>query len=90
MSTTLAPWKVLPHRPLTLTAIDDRLSLSLDDFPELPGSDKPILVEEPDAVADQLLAWSEVSDLHSLRVGIDVPVVDELPGEWQQPSEPLF
>jgi len=92
MTTSLETWKVLPHAPLA--AVDDlSLSLSLDDLPDLPGSREPLmLADEPHPLAEQLLAWSEAADLRRVRVsppGAD-PIVDELYGEWQQPSEPLF
>ncbi len=79
MSTSLAYRPASPHPFTSLTAVDDRLALSLDDFPELSG-----------ALPEQILAWSEADELRSIHVALDDPKVDELPGEWQQPSEPLF
>jgi hypothetical protein len=90
MSLSLESWKVLPHGPLT--AIDDRLSqsLSLDDLPDLPGTRETLLADEPNLLADQLVILSELSDLRATPLLLDDPIVVELPGEWQQPSEPLF
>ena len=90
MSSPLESWKVLPHGPLT--AVDDHLSmsLSLDDLPDLPGTRERLLADEPNPLAEQLVIWSELSDLRVAPLLLDDPVVVELPGEWQQPSEPLF
>lgn len=90
MSPPLESWKAQPHGPLT--AVDDHLSqsLSLDDLPDLPGSHEPLLAEEPNPLADELLVWSELSDLRGTSLLLDDPVVVELHGEWQQPSEPLL
>ena len=90
MSLPLESWSVLPHGPLT--AIDDRLSLSLslDDLPDLPGTREALLADDSNALADQLLMLSELSDLRVTPLLLDDPTVVELPGEWQQPSEPLF
>ena len=79
MSTQLAHRHASPYAFASLTAVDDRLSLSLDDFPDLAGT-----------LPDQLLAWSDADDLRSVHVALDDPKVEELPGEWQQPSEPLL
>ncbi len=90
MTTSLAIRPASPHGHASLTAVDDQLSLSLDDFPDLPGS-RPLLADD-DAIplADQLLAWSEADELRSIHDALQDPIVRELPGEWQQPSEPLF
>ena len=90
MSLPLEPWKVLPHGPLT--AVDDHLSqsLSLDDLPDLPGTRERLLADALNPLADQLVMWSEMSDLRVAPLLLDDPIVVELPGEWQQPSEPLF
>jgi hypothetical protein len=81
----------LPHGPLT--AVDDRLSisLSLSDLPDLPGAREAASGDDSPLV-EQLLSLSELSDLRPPRLLLedDDPVVIELPGEWQQPSEPLF
>jgi hypothetical protein len=90
MSMPLESWKVLPHGPLT--AIDDRLSqsLSLADLPDLPGAREALLADEPDLLADQLVMLSELSALRASPLLLDDPIVEELPGEWPRPSEPLF
>lgn len=93
MSTSLVHRNTSPYGLPSLTAVDDRLSLSLDDFPDLPGSHAR---HDDDAMplADQLLAWSEADELRQIHVALDDPAVSELPGglpgEWQHPSEPLF
>ena len=79
MSTSLASRPASPHPFTSLTAVDDRLSLSLDDFPDLT-----------ELLPSQLVSWSEADELRSIHVALDDPEVEELPGEWQQPSEPLF
>ena len=78
MSTSLASREPLPHG----------LAMSLDDFPDLPGS-QPLRDDDALPMSD-LLAWSEADDLRQLHVDPTDPIVNELPGEWQQPSEPLF
>jgi hypothetical protein len=90
MSLPLESWKVLPNGPLT--AVDDHLSqsLSLDDLPDLPGTRERLLADALNPLADQLVMWSELSDLRVAPLLLDDPIVVELPGEWQQPSEPLF
>jgi hypothetical protein len=89
MSTFLASRPPAPTRLASLTALDDGLSLSLDDFPDLPGSG-PLPDEDTVPLAEPLLAWSAADDLRRIHVSLDDPIVNELPGEWQQPSEPLF
>ena len=88
MSTPLACRNTSPLAPPSLTAVDDRLSLSLDDFPDLPGSH----TRHDDAMplAEELLAWSQADELRAIHLALDDPAVHEMPGEWQQPSEPLF
>lgn len=89
MSTSLASRQPSPHGLASLTAVDDRLAMSLDDFPALPGS-QPMRDDDTLPMADQLLAWSEADDLRHIHIALADPVVSELPGEWQQPSEPLL
>ena len=79
MSTSLAYRPAPPHAFASLTSVEDRLSLSLDDFPDLTGT-----------LPEQILAWSEADDLRGIHVALADPSVSELPGEWQQPSEPLL
>ncbi len=79
MSTSLAYRPAPPHAFVSLTSVDDCVSLSLDDFPDLTGT-----------LPEQILAWSEADDLRSIHVALADPDVIELPGEWQQPSDPLL
>jgi len=91
MTSLVQSWKVLPNGPLT--AVDDRLSmsLSLDDLPDLPGAREAAMSDAPAPLPGELLEWSEDAELRDIHFSCDDPIVIEYPtGEWQQPSEPLF
>ncbi len=59
------------------------------DEPHIPGVRRLAMVKDANALADQLLAWSEIGDLHCILVSHGEPIVDDPRGELRRLSESL-
>jgi len=59
------------------------------DEPHIPGVRKLAMIKDSNALADQLLAWSQISDLHCILVSHGEPIVDDPSGELRRLSESL-
>ncbi|MDP9123806.1 MAG: DUF4336 domain-containing protein [Pseudomonadota bacterium] len=59
------------------------------DEPNIPGVRRLAMVKDSNALADQLLAWSEIGDLHCILVSHGEPIVDDPRGELRRLSESL-
>jgi hypothetical protein len=59
------------------------------DEPNIPGVRRLTMVKDSTALADQLLAWSEIADLHCILVSHGDPIVDDPRGELRRLSESL-
>lgn len=59
------------------------------DEPNIPGVRRLAMVKDANALADQLLAWSEIADLHCILVSHGEPIVDDPRGELRRLSESL-
>jgi hypothetical protein len=54
------------------------------DEPHIPGVRRLAMVKDSNALADQLLAWSEISDLHCILVSHGEPIVEDPRGELRR------
>lgn len=54
------------------------------DEPHIPGVRRLAMVKDSAALADQLLAWSEIDDLHCILVSHGDPIVDGPRGELRR------
>ena len=54
------------------------------DEPNIPGVRRLAMVKDSNALADQLLAWSEISDLHCILVSHGEPIVEDPRGELRR------
>ena len=59
------------------------------DEPHIPGVRRLAMIKDSGALADQLLAWSEIGDLHTVLVSHGEPIVDDPQGELRRLSESL-
>ena len=59
------------------------------DEPSIPGVRRLAMVKDAAALADQLLAWSEIADLHCILVSHGEPIVDDPRGELRRLSQSL-
>ena len=59
------------------------------DEPHIPGVRRLAMIKDSSALAAQLLAWSEISDLHCILVSHGEPIVDDPRGELRRLSESL-
>jgi hypothetical protein len=59
------------------------------DEPNIPGVRRLAMVNDANAPVDQLLAWSEIADLHCILVSHGEPIVDDPRGELRRLSESL-
>jgi hypothetical protein len=59
------------------------------DEPNIPGVRRLAMVKDSNALADQLLAWSEIGDLHCILVSHGEPIVDDPRGELRRLSASL-
>lgn len=59
------------------------------DEPHIPGVRRLAMIKDSNALADQLLAWSEIDDLHCVLVSHGEPIVDDPRGELRRLSESL-
>ena len=59
------------------------------DEPNIPGVRRLAMIKDSGALADQLLAWSEIGDLHAILVSHGEPIVDDPRGELRRLSESL-
>jgi hypothetical protein len=59
------------------------------DEPSIPGVRRLAMIKDSNALADQLLAWSEIGDLHCILVSHGEPIVDDPRGELRRLSESL-
>jgi hypothetical protein len=59
------------------------------DEPHIPGVRKLAMIKDSNALADQLLTWSQISDLHCILVSHGEPIVDDPSGELRRLSESL-
>ena len=59
------------------------------DEPHIPGVRRLAMVKDSHALADQLLAWSEIGDLHTILVSHGEPIVDDPRAELRRLSESL-
>jgi hypothetical protein len=59
------------------------------DEPNIPGVRRLAMIKDAGALADQLLAWSEIADLHCILVSHGEPIVDNPRGELRRLSESL-
>ena len=59
------------------------------DEPHIPGVRRLAMVKDAGALADPLLAWSEIADLHCILVSHGEPIVDDPRGELRRFSESL-
>jgi hypothetical protein len=59
------------------------------DEPHIPGVRRLAMVKDANALADQLLAWSEIGDLRCILVSHGEPIVDDPRGELRRLAESL-
>ena len=59
------------------------------DEPNIPGVRRLAMIKDAGALAGQLLAWSEIADLHCILVSHGEPIVDNPRGELRRLSESL-
>ena len=59
------------------------------DEPNIPGVRRLAMVKDSNALADQLLAWSEIDDLRCILVSHGEPIVDDPRAELRRLAESL-
>jgi len=59
------------------------------DEPNIPGVRRLAMIKDAGALAGQLLAWSEIADLHCILVSHGEPIVDNPRGELRRLAESL-
>ena len=59
------------------------------DEPNIPGVRRLAMVKDSTALAEQLLAWSQIADLHCVLVSHGEPIVDNPRGELRRLADSL-